>query len=121
LNVRERASADARIVECLAEGTEVPLVSAARGADGSWSQIEPKGWAASQFLKRSRAVIAGTAGCLNVRERPTLSAPTVGCLSEGAAVQISDGPMVSDAMDWYRIEPAAPLNKGGWVAGKYLD
>lgn len=121
LNVREKAAADARIVECLPEGAEVPLVAAARGADGSWSQIESKGWAASQFLKRTRAVIAGTDGCLNVRERPTLSAPTVGCLAEGAAVQISDGPMVSDGLDWYRIEPATPLNKGGWVAGKYLD
>jgi uncharacterized protein YraI len=121
LNVRERPSSDARIVECLAEGTEAPLVSGARGADGSWTQIESKGWAASQFLRRSRAVIAGTSGCLNVREGPTMSAPRVGCLPEGAAVRISEGPMVGDGLSWYRIEPAAPLNKSGWVAGQYLD
>jgi hypothetical protein len=121
LNVRERASSDARIVDCLAEGTEVPLVSAAREADGTWAQIESQGWVASRFLKRSRAVIAGTAGCLNVRERPTLSAPTLGCLPEGSAVRLSDGPMVSDGRDWYQIEPTAPLTKSGWVAGQYLD
>lgn len=121
LNVRERAALDARIVDCLAEGTEIPLVSAARGADGTWTQVESQGWVASQFLKRSRAVIAGTAACLNVREQPTVSSPTVGCLPEGAAVRLSDGPMVSDGREWYRIEPTPPLNKGGWVAGQYLD
>ena len=121
LNVRERASAEARIVECLPEGTEVPLVSATQGPEDGWRQIEARGWAASEYLKRTRAVISGTEGCLNVRERPTTGAAAVGCLAEGTSVTLAEGPVAGDAFDWYRIERAQPLEKGGWIVGQYLD
>jgi hypothetical protein len=118
LNVREQASAGARIVECLPDGSEVPLAS---GADEGWRQIESKGWAASEYLKRTRGVVARTEGCLKVRERPTIGAPAIGCLADGTAVTIAEGPTPDGDSRWYRIDRAEPLEKGGWVAGQYLD
>jgi Bacterial SH3 domain/Peptidase family M23 len=120
LNVRERAAADARIVECLPEGAEVPLESVRGGVEG-WRQIETKGWAVSEYLKPTRAVVARTDGCLNVRERPSVGAPVIGCLAEGAAVSIAEGPTPGDSITWYRIERVQPLERGGWVGGQYLD
>ena len=120
LNIRERPSVDAPIVNCLPDGTEVPLVPALAGADTRWRQLEVKGWGLSGHLKQTRAVVAGTEACLNVRENPSTSAPVLGCLPEGASVTIAGGPARADNFDWYRIEPATSLDKGGWVVGQYL-
>jgi hypothetical protein len=119
--VRERAAADARVVACLPEGTEVLLAPAARGAEAGWRQIEGKGWASSEYLKRTRAVVGGTEGCLNVREGATTGARVVGCLAEGTAVTLAEGPVAGNGFEWYRIERTQPLEKGGWVVGQYLD
>ena len=121
LKVRKQPSADAAVVDCLPEGTEVPLVAAASGAEHRWRQVEVGGWVASEYLKRTRAVVTGTEGCLNVREGPSTGASLLGCLPEGTPVTIVDGPAAGEGFAWYRIEPTQTLDKGGWVAGQYLD
>ena len=121
LNVGERPSVDAPIVECLPDGTEVPLMPAPTGADSRWRQVKANGWGLSEYLKRTRAIVTGTETCLNVREKPSTSAPILGCIPEGAAVTISGGPASGEDFDWYQIEPAKPLDKGGWVVGQYLN
>ena len=70
---------------------------------------------------RTRAVVTGTEGCLNVREGPSTGAPIVGCLAEGTSVTIVDGPTRGGAFNWYRIERAQSADKGGWVVEQYLD
>ena len=121
LKVRKQPSADAPVVECLPEGTSISLAPVAAGAEPGWRQIEAGRWVASEYLKRSRAVVAGTDACLNVRGEPSIRAPLLGCLAEGTAVTIVDGPSTGDGFDWYRIERTQSLEKGGWVVGRYLD
>jgi hypothetical protein len=121
LKVRKQPSADAPVVDCLPEGTEVPLTAQAGGADQRWRQIEAKGWVSSEYLKQTRAVVNGTDGCLNVREGPSTGAALLGCLSEGTSVTIAEGPTSGNGLTWYRIERAPSLEKGGWVVGQHLD
>jgi hypothetical protein len=72
-------------------------------------------------LKRTQAVVAGTNACLNVRETPKASAEKLGCLPDGTAVTIAEGPSTDGGFAWYRIEPAGSVEKSGWVIGQYLD
>jgi hypothetical protein len=121
LNVREQPSLDARIVDCLRDGTEVALMPRVQGGDSGWRKIEARGWAVSEHLQRTRAVVSGTEACLNVRESPSIGALVLGCLPEGTPVALSEGPTVGGDFEWYRIEPAKPVEKGGWVVAPYLD
>ncbi|MDP8924690.1 MAG: SH3 domain-containing protein [Chloroflexota bacterium] len=120
LKVRQQPSADAPVVECLPEGAEVKLKPLASGAESRWRQVDG-GWVAGEYLKRTSAVVAGTDACLNVRESPKTGATLHGCLPEGTTVKIVEGPTAADGFDWYRIERAGSLEKGGWVVGRYLD
>ena len=120
LKVREKPSADAPVVRCLPEGAAVSLSPAASAAESDWRQVDG-GWVASKYLKRTRALVAGTDACLNVREGAKTTATLLGCLPEGTAVTIVEGPATADGFAWYKIEPAGSLKKGGWVVGQYLD
>ena len=75
----------------------------------------------SEFLKRTQAVVSGTSACLNVRENPKASAAKLGCLPDGTAVTIAEGPSTGDGFTWYRIEPTGSVEKSGWVIGQHLD
>jgi hypothetical protein len=122
LKVREQPSAEAASIDCLPDGTEVKLRPLAdRSGDDGWRQVESRGWVATEYLKRSRALVAGTDGCLNVREKPSSEAKIRGCLAEGSAVVVAEGPVKADSLQWYRIEGSRAVEKGGWVAGQYLD
>lgn len=66
------------------------------------------------------AVVRGTESCLNVRKEPSTRASLLGCLPEGTAVAIAEGPKSGDGFAWYRIERAQSLEAGGWVVGEYL-
>jgi Bacterial SH3 domain len=122
LKVREQPSAEAPIVKCLPDGANVTLLPLAAGAQSQWRQIDQAGWwVAAEYLRRTHAVVKGTDTCLNVRESPSAGAAILGCLPEGSAVAIAEGPTAADALTWYRIERAQPLPRGGWVVAKYLD
>jgi hypothetical protein len=122
LKVREQPSAEAPIVKCLPDGANVTLLPLAAGAQSQWRQIDQAGWwVAAEYLRRTHAVVKGTDTCLNVRESPSAGAAILGCLPEGSAVAIAEGPTAADALTWYRIERAQPLQRGGWVVAKYLD
>jgi hypothetical protein len=59
-------------------------------------------------------VVAGTDDCLRVRESPGLQNPEVGCLDDGTAVTISEGPIDRDGLEWWKLEGH------GWSAGDWL-
>jgi murein DD-endopeptidase MepM/ murein hydrolase activator NlpD len=120
LKVRKQPSTDAPVVECLPEGAEVPLKPLASFGEARWREVE-RGWVASEYLKRTRAVVAGTDACLNVRESPKSGASLLGCLPDGTPVTIADGPTTGGGFSWYRIEPTGTLAKSGWVISKHLD
>ena len=120
LKVRKQPSATAPVVACLKEGAEVALKPLANGADAGWRQTD-QGWVSSEFLKRSQAVVTATGDCLNVREAAKASSAKLGCLPDGTAVTIAEGPTTADGLAWFRIEAAGSVEKSGWVVGKYLD
>ena len=120
LKLHKQPSATSPTVGCLKEGTEVALKPLAANADAGWRQSD-QGWLSSEYLKRTQAVVGGTGDCLNVREGATASAKKLGCLPDGTAVTIAEGPKTADGMAWYRIEASGSVDKGGWVVGKYLD
>jgi uncharacterized protein YgiM (DUF1202 family) len=120
LNVRKQPSASAQIVGCLKEGSEVAIKPLASGADSRWRQVD-QGWVSSDFLKRTQAVVAGTGDCLNVRDGAKTGAKLLGCLPDGTAVTIAEGPTTADGFAWFKIQGAGSVANGGWVVGKYLD
>jgi hypothetical protein len=65
-------------------------------------------------------VVQDTDSCLSVRAEPAADAEPIGCLPDGTAVEILDGPSGADGYDWYRVAPANAPGEGGWVVGDYL-
>jgi uncharacterized protein YgiM (DUF1202 family) len=112
LNVRAAPATDAPVQACVADGTEVEL---GRESAEGWRQIGDKGWASTEYLRLTRAVVSGTDSCLKVRVEPTTSARVVGCLKEGTAVALAEGPETADGLGWFKVADA-----GGWVADAFL-
>jgi hypothetical protein len=120
LKVRKQPSTDGAVVGCLKEGTELSFRPLTSGGDPKWRQTD-QGWVSSEYLKRTQAVVAGTDACLNVRESAKAGAAKLGCLPDGTAVTIAEGPATADGRTWYRIEPTGSLTKSGWVVAQHLD
>ena len=120
LKVRKEPSTNGAVVGCLKEGTELSLRPLGNSADPKWRQTD-QGWVASEFLKRTQAIVVGTSACLNVRETASAGAAKLGCLPDGTAVTIAEGPSTADGFTWYRIGPAGSVEKSGWVIGQHLD
>ena len=120
LKVRKQPSSTGAVVGCLKEGTELSLRPLSTGGDAKWRQTD-QGWVSAEYLKRTQAVVVGTNACLNVRETPKASAEKLGCLPDGTAVTIAEGPAMGDGLTWYRIEAAGTVEKSGWVVGQHLD
>jgi hypothetical protein len=120
LKVRKQPATDGAVVGCLKEGSEISLRALSSSADAKWRQID-QGWVSSEYLKRTQAIVSGTDACLNVREDPKANAAKLGCLPDGTAVTIAEGPSTTDGQSWYRIEPTGSLTRGGWVVGEHLD
>jgi Peptidase family M23 len=120
LKVRKQPSTDGAVVGCLKEGTELSFRPLTSGGDPKWRQTD-QGWVSSEYLKRTQAVVTGTNACLNVRESAKAGAAKLGCLADGTAVTIAEGPASGDGHTWYRIEPTGSLTKGGWVVAQHLD
>ena len=60
-------------------------------------------------------VVAGAQPCLNVREGPALNQKAVDCISDGATIKLSAGPLVADGFQWWQVQ-----GRAGWVAGDFL-
>jgi uncharacterized protein YgiM (DUF1202 family) len=118
LKVRQKPSVDAAIVDCLPDGTDVPLTAAAeRDEQYRWREVADRGWVVTEYLEVTRAVVNGTDSCLNVRESPTTRALVLGCLREGTFVGLTR----ESADGWRRIQPMPAVQDGGWVLAEYLD
>lgn len=63
-----------------------------------------------------RAVVAGAGAgdCVNVREGPGMSATVRQCLPDGARLRLTDGPVVADGKQWWKLEGL------GWAVSDYL-
>jgi len=122
LTVREEPSVDARVVDCLPDGVEVLLTDGLEDTEQfRWRQIVDGGWIVTDFLRRTRYVVAGTESCLNVRESPSTGAPIVGCVSDGTSVAVAEGPVTEEGVDWIRVEQSPLVDESGWVLADFLD
>jgi Peptidase family M23 len=119
LKVRDEPALDAATVDCLVEGAEVRLGERVEHADSlEWWQIPGQGWAAADFLRRTRAVVSGTDSCLNVRDVPSTLGEVLACIPEGVAVAIGES-ADSDLGDWRRVDASAD-RPAGWVLAGFL-
>ena len=116
LKVRAEPTVDARVVDCLPDGTTVSLsAEVATNNTLTWRQIPGQGWAATDFLRRTRAAVAHTDSCLNVRDTPSTLGAVLTCLPEGTSVTL--GPRSEgDLGTWQRIEEG-----DGWVLADFLN
>ena len=78
----------------------------------------PEQIVAAALQDSGRAVVAGTEGCLNVREKPSTSAPIVTCLPEGTAVTIAEGPTPGESFNWYRLAPSQSSQQNTYSLSK---
>ena len=69
----------------------------------------------------SRLWVTGTgAAGLNVRSAPLLNSDVLGALNDGDLVQVLEGPVAADGINWYRVESTARA-VSGWVDGEALS
>ena len=69
----------------------------------------------------SRLWVAGTgAAGLNVRRAPQLGSDLLGSLHDGDLVQVLEGPVATDGINWYRVESTTRADSG-WVDGDALS
>jgi len=71
--------------------------------------------ASAPLLAGGQAVVAGTGDCLRVHSKPSMSSPQLGCIPDGTAVYLKDGPSQGDGHSWW------DLSSLGWVVADYLQ
>ena len=114
LNVRSAANTDAAVIDVLASGTQVDVVSTS--ADGTWHQITyngTTGYVSGDYLQVTEERIYGQVvdGPLNVRSGPGTEYASVGSLSAGTIVEIEE--IIGGMGGWYKIE-------NGYVSSDYV-
>ena len=65
-----------------------------------------------------RAAVRVVDGALNLRSEPSLGAPVVGVLPDGAVLTVVGGPIEAVGYAWYEVDAAAAGT--GWAAAIYL-
>lgn len=122
LKVREQPSAEAAVVDCLPDGSEVALSATVELVEAlRWREVPGQGWVADDFLRRTRGVVSGTDSCLNVRDGPSTLGRVLGCIPDGTSVGIAEGPVAGDLGDWLRVGSGGAESPAGWVLAGYLD
>ena len=120
LKIRDKPSLDAAVLDCVLDGIEMRLGDAVEQSDSiSWRQIPGKGWAAADFLRRTRAVITGTGSCLNVRDVPSTIGAVLTCIPEGTSVAIGES-VQGELGGWVRVDRGID-GAAGWVLGGFLS
>ena len=66
----------------------------------------------------TKAVVAGTGECLNVRTAAGLGNDAIACIPDGTSVTLLGGPAEADQLTWWQIETPQGT---GWAAADYLS
>src|SRR4051812_47655997 len=136
LDVRSAPLTSTSLVGAVADGTPVQVLEGPIAAGGlSWYRVSApglatSGWADGAYLAASPpapplavgglAEVRGTQGAgLDARSAPLLASAVMGGLPAGTVVQVLEGPVPGDSLEWYRV--AAPdLASSGWADGQFL-
>lgn len=130
LKLRTEASVTSDVIEVLAEGTVLTVISDPVDADGlTWVQVRTatgaEGWVSSQHVEAAPPVppqvgdtVSVESGPLNLRETASTEASVIGKLETGDRVEVVDGPVASGDYSWYQVE--SKDGKRGWVASDFI-
>lgn len=132
MNVRETPSTIATIQGTLNAGDTVTVERSDTISGTTWAYISSpiEGWVVADYLESTNATgqslapdASGISGgthtvmqMMNVRERPSMTAPIAGALKQGDAVTVGKSEVVSGT-NWAYI--SSPIQ--GWVVAEYLE
>ena len=63
--------------------------------------------------------VTGAGDCLNVRERPEMSAPVLACYRDGVLLRDRDESREAGGVTWLAV--ATPDGREGWASGEFLE
>lgn len=71
----------------------------------------------SAFAIGDTVTVQGTGNCLNIRSEAGLDGAVVDCLDDGTQLDLLEGPVAVDDLNWWRIQGPAST---GWGADLYF-
>jgi uncharacterized protein YgiM (DUF1202 family) len=127
LNQRSGAGTSYSVLQVLATGTLVAVVSGPVSAGGyNWFQVTANGttgYVVGQYLAEVGFPIGSSvvvnSNNVNIRSGPGTGNPVIDQLSTGATAQVIGGPSAGNGYTWYQIQYQTSLT--GWIAGMYLS
>jgi uncharacterized protein YgiM (DUF1202 family) len=127
LNQRSTASLSGGIVQVLATGNVVAVISGPTSANGyNWYYVSYNGisgYVAGQYLSATGFNIGDNvyvnSNNVNVRSGAGTGNPVIDQLNYGALGQVIGGPTTATGYVWYQIQYETTLT--GWVAGTWLS
>lgn len=133
LNLRSGAGTGYGVIEQLATGDSVEIVSDPTSADGyQWNLVSvdatgSTGYVASVFLVPASGLsfsigdtVYVNTDSVNVRSGPGTGYSAIGTLSYGTNGSVIDGPVFADGYTWYELDYVGG-SSDGWVAGDFLS
>jgi len=126
LNQRSTASTSGTVLQVLATGTVVAVISGPTSANGyNWYYVTANGingYVAGQYLSSVGFVVGDdvfvNSNNVNVRSGAGTSYSIIDQLDDGALAEVIGGPSSANGYTWYRIQYETSLT--GWIAGTYL-
>ncbi len=126
LNQRSSASLGGTVLQVLATGTIVSVISGPTSANGySWYYVTANsidGYVAGRYLASVGFVIGDAvfvdANYVNIRSGPGTGYSIIDQLSYGATGEVIAGPSSANGYTWYKIQYRTSAT--GWIAGLYL-
>jgi uncharacterized protein YgiM (DUF1202 family) len=126
LNQRSTASTSGSVLQVLATGTIVAVISGPTSSGGyNWYNVTANainGYVAGQFLSSVGFVVGDDVSInsnnVNVRSGAGTSFSVIDQLDTGALGEVIQGPSSANGYTWYKIQYETSLT--GWVAGQYL-
>ena len=129
LNLRAAATTTGTVIDVLATGAAVTIVSGPISAAGySWYRVTSDagtGWVAGEFLSGGGSIGSLAIGdgatvntdLLNLRDSAGLDGGVLALMVTGDDAYVIDGPVSADGSAWYQVET---IYGTGWVAGDFL-
>ncbi len=126
LNQRQSPNTSATVLQVLATGTLVSVISGPTSGGGyNWFQVTANGingYVAGQYLAEVGFPIGSSvvvnSNNVNIRSGPGTTFAVTGQLNTGATAQVIGGPTSGNGYTWYQIQYAGSTT--GWIAGMYL-
>jgi N-acetylmuramoyl-L-alanine amidase len=126
LNQRQAANTSSAVLQVLATGTLVNVISGPTSGSGyNWWYVTANGingYVASQYLAEVGFPIGSSvvvnSNNVNIRSGPGTTYSIIDQLSTGAAAQVIGGPTAANGYSWYQIQYETSLT--GYIAGTFL-